>query len=113
MVKLNRKNIYARDLNTCQYCGKKLPADKLNLDHVVPRSMGGKNSWTNLVCTCHECNTMKGNRRPHEAGMKLLRKPEKPVFHSLFFHYIPPDKYDSWKHFLPQMPKPAMAVKES
>ena len=73
-IKLNRRNIYSRDNNTCQYCGKQLPTDKLNIDHVHPKSRGGKNSWTNLVCSCFKCNTKKAGRTPDEANMKLIKK---------------------------------------
>lgn len=99
-VKLTRKNIYIRDKYTCQYCGRKLPADKLNIDHVVPRSKGGRNTWTNLVCTCHECNTKKGGHLPREAKMKLLRKPVEPKFNTLFSFHVTVGKYEIWGHFL-------------
>ncbi len=99
-VKLSRKNIYIRDKYTCQYCGRKYPADKLNIDHVVPRSKGGKNTWTNLVCTCHDCNTKKGGHLPREAKMKLLRKPIEPKFNTLFSLQIAMEKYEMWSHFL-------------
>lgn len=112
-VKLTRKNIYIRDMNTCQYCGKQFPSERLNIDHVVPRSMGGKNTWTNLVCTCQECNTKKGNRTPHEAGMRLLRKPEKPYFNTLFDNTVPTKKYEDWKHFLFNTKANVVAVREN
>ena len=112
-VKLTRKNIYIRDMNTCQYCGNQFPPERLNIDHVVPRSMGGKNTWTNLVCTCHECNTRKGNRTPREAGMKLLRKPEKPYFNTIFHNNIPSKKYEHWKYFLYSPKESTVAVREN
>ena len=59
-VKLNRRNIYARDRNTCQYCGRHFPTSELSIDHVVPRSLGGQSAWQNLVCSCVACNTRKG-----------------------------------------------------
>jgi hypothetical protein len=49
-VKFNRRNIFGRDRNTCQYCGKRFSTMDLSLDHVIPRSMGGQNSWSNIVC---------------------------------------------------------------
>ena len=64
IVKFNRRNIYARDKNRCQYCGKKFPTSELSLDHVVPRTMGGANSWDNLVCACTRCNSRKGGQTP-------------------------------------------------
>src|SRR4029079_3925156 len=74
-VRFSRYNIYARDDNTCQYCGQRFPRADLNLDHVVPRSQGGLASWENVVCSCHRCNRRKGGRTPEQAGMKLLKHP--------------------------------------
>jgi 5-methylcytosine-specific restriction endonuclease McrA len=72
---LSRKNILLRDRNTCQYCGIVLAASELTLDHVIPRSLGGKSTWENLVACCHPCNNRKGNRKAEQAGMKLHRQP--------------------------------------
>ena len=72
---LSRKNILIRDHHTCQLCGCVLPAAELTLDHVVPRSQGGKSAWENLVACCYACNNSKGDRTPEQAGMKLLRQP--------------------------------------
>ena len=63
-VKFNRRNIFARDRNCCQYCGKRFPTSELSLDHVVPRSMGGGATWENIVCACMRCNVKKGGRTP-------------------------------------------------
>src|SRR5438093_457188 len=65
-VRFSRLNIYARDRNTCQYCGRKPPRAELNLDHVIPRSRGGVTSWENVVCSCVACNLRKGGRTPDE-----------------------------------------------
>jgi len=77
-VKFNRRNIFARDNNQCQYCGRRFPTTELSLDHVVPRSQGGQSTWENIVCCCLECNVRKGGRTPKQAGMSLIRKPESP-----------------------------------
>jgi 5-methylcytosine-specific restriction endonuclease McrA len=77
-VRFSRLNIYARDDNTCQYCGQKLPRIALNLDHVMPRAQGGRTTWENVVCCCVPCNLRKGARTPTQAGMRLLRAPERP-----------------------------------
>ena len=77
-VKFNRRNIFARDRNRCQYCGKRFPTSELSLDHVVPRSRGGEATWENIVCCCVKCNVRKGGRTPEEAGMKLITEPVKP-----------------------------------
>jgi 5-methylcytosine-specific restriction endonuclease McrA len=77
-VRFSRFNVFARDKNTCQYCGRKFPRSELNLDHVIPRSRGGTSSWENVVCSCHACNRRKGGRLPEEARMRLIRPPRRP-----------------------------------
>ncbi|MEM1355295.1 MAG: HNH endonuclease [Planctomycetota bacterium] len=99
-VKLNRRNIFARDNNRCQYCGKKFPTSELSLDHVIPRSQGGGASWENLVCCCVGCNTKKGGRTPRQAGMPLIRKPTKPKTNPVLHIRLGTGKYESWKAFL-------------
>jgi 5-methylcytosine-specific restriction endonuclease McrA len=76
--KLCAKNIRERDGNRCQYTGKLLKLDEGSLDHVLPRSRGGADSWENLVWSSKDVNTRKGNRLPHEAGLKLLSIPRAP-----------------------------------
>ena len=83
-VRFSRLNIYARDEDTCQYCHRVLPRSELNLDHVVPRSQGGKTSWENVVCSCIACNLRKGGRTPEQAGMKLKKKPVRPRWTPFF-----------------------------
>jgi 5-methylcytosine-specific restriction endonuclease McrA len=63
-VKFNRRNIFARDNNQCQFCGKKFPTTELSLDHIVPRSQGGLSTWENIVCACVNCNVKKAAARP-------------------------------------------------
>lgn len=77
-VKFSRVNVMARDNFVCQYCGSRLPMNKLNYDHVVPRVQGGKTVWDNIVTSCVKCNSDKGARTPEQAKMKLLRKPFRP-----------------------------------
>jgi 5-methylcytosine-specific restriction endonuclease McrA len=77
-VKFSRHNIYMRDGNRCQYCGKRHSTSELSLDHVTPISRGGPSNWENVVCACLSCNVRKGNRLPEEAGMRLRRSPVKP-----------------------------------
>jgi len=79
-VRFSRLNIYARDDDTCQYCGVRRPRQGLNLDHVVPRSQGGRTTWENVVCCCYECNLRKGGRTPAQAGMRLKRTPTRPIW---------------------------------
>ena len=73
--KLSAKNIRERDGNRCQYTGRVLLPDQGSLDHVVPRSRGGRDAWENCVWSSKQVNTKKGNRLPHEAGLKLLKQP--------------------------------------
>jgi 5-methylcytosine-specific restriction endonuclease McrA len=99
-VKFTRQNVFERDKNTCQYCGKKFERKDLNIDHVVPRHQGGLTTWTNIVCSCIPCNSRKGNRTPEQARMHLVRKPKKPrwrPFMELQFSRAP---HESWHHFL-------------
>tara|TARA_E500000331_G_C16948293_1_gene579303 strand:+ start:89 stop:607 length:519 start_codon:yes stop_codon:yes gene_type:complete len=76
----NRKNIFWRDANTCQYCGNIFSENKLTLDHVTPRSKGGPKTWENIVTSCVKCNQKKGNKLPHEVNMMPLRLPKPPNF---------------------------------
>ena len=93
-------NIFARDGNQCQFCGKKFPTSELSLDHVVPRSQGGKTTWENIVCACVDCNVRKGGRTPKQAHMTLIRKPEKPKRSPLLSMKLSQKKYISWQSFL-------------
>ena len=77
-VKFSRVNIYARDRYTCQYCGDKKPIAELTYDHVVPRALGGKTEWSNIVTACQDCNLRKGARTPQQAGMALRTQPARP-----------------------------------
>lgn len=77
-IKFTRRNIYEHYHYRCCYCGDKLPTNDLNLEHIIPRSRGGKTDWQNIVTSCIPCNLKKGNRLPQEAGMKLLLTPTKP-----------------------------------
>ncbi len=78
VVRLTRRNLMLRDGFQCQYCGRRPHQRELNIDHVVPRSRGGLDSWENLVISCRTCNLKKGRRTPLEAGMALLRAPTAP-----------------------------------
>jgi 5-methylcytosine-specific restriction endonuclease McrA len=99
-VKFNRRNLFARDENRCQYCGRKFALSELSLDHVLPRSQGGATSWENVVCACVACNVRKGGRTPDQARMKLFRKPFRPKTSPLVSIKLGHAKYQSWKAFL-------------
>ena len=80
----SRENIFARDDYTCQYCGKKFPANELTLDHVFPKSRFGADIWENIATCCKECNQKKADRTPKEARMKLIKRPYRPDDYFLF-----------------------------
>ncbi len=82
-VKFTRRNIYIRDKYRCQYCGRVFEPKDLTYDHVIPRSRGGKTTWTNVVTCCHSCNLKKGGQTPREAGMRLLSQPKEPHWHPM------------------------------
>jgi 5-methylcytosine-specific restriction endonuclease McrA len=96
----NRRAIYDRDGNRCQYCGKKLPSSELSLDHVVPKCQGGKTSWDNIVLSCVKCNSKKAGRTPEQASMKLLSKPKKPSMTILRTRKVIPK---DWEQFMSEM----------
>lgn len=99
-VKFTRHNIFERDRDTCQYCGKIFARKDLNLDHIIPRDRGGPTTWENIVCSCIPCNTRKSNRTPPEAGLRLVRKPKRPKWRPFVQVTFALDYHDSWKHFL-------------
>jgi 5-methylcytosine-specific restriction endonuclease McrA len=99
-VRFSRFNIYGRDRNTCQYCGKKYARGELNLDHVVPRSQGGLSRWENVVCSCHICNRRKGGQTPEQAGMRLLRPPRRPEWTPFMLETFSLRRYKEWTPFL-------------
>ena len=99
-VRFSRLNIFLRDKNTCQYCGKTMSRKELNIDHVVPRSRGGTSTWTNVVCSCFECNRKKGGRTPDEARMKLIKKPARPRWTPHMGIQFEAKQYKEWMPFL-------------
>ncbi|NQW49397.1 MAG: HNH endonuclease [Planctomycetes bacterium] len=99
-LRFNRRNVFARDGNQCQYCGRNFPTSELSLDHVMPRSRGGITSWENIVCACVACNVRKGGRTPQEARMQMIRHPFKPKRSPLLSTKLGNPKYESWKSFV-------------
>lgn len=99
-VKFNRRNVFLRDSFQCQYCAQRFSTSQLSLDHVVPRSRGGVESWENIVCACLKCNVRKGDRTPVEANMRLLRDPIKPARSPMIVRQLRDPRYESWKLFL-------------
>lgn len=99
-VRFSRRNIFLRDRNTCQYCGKSFPTSDLNLDHVVPRSRGGVTSWENIVCSCIRCNKRKGGNLPQAVGMRLVAPPSKPRWSPRFAFTPRGNVHREWLPFL-------------
>jgi 5-methylcytosine-specific restriction endonuclease McrA len=99
-VKLTRREVFARDHHTCQYCGR--VGSDMTLDHVLPRHRGGGHTWENLVTACKPCNHRKGGRTPDEARFRLLRPPFEPRsdVYSLFTPYLSDERNDAWRSYL-------------
>lgn len=100
LVKLTRREVFLRDHYTCQYCGAH--TRELTLDHVVPRSKGGKHTWDNLVSACRQCNHRKGGRSLGETKMRLLHPPYRPVASSYYILHQYLDYYVEWRKFIPE-----------
>jgi 5-methylcytosine-specific restriction endonuclease McrA len=98
-VVFSRKNLFKRDRYTCQYCGVQPGPEELTIDHVVPRSAGGKSAWENCVLACVECNKRKADRSPAQAGLRLRREPRQPSWKALV--QVPSrERRESWDKFL-------------
>ncbi len=95
-VVLSRRNIMKRDNFTCMYCGSK---NDLTIDHVLPKSRGGKDVWENLTTACEKCNVKKGSRTPQEAGMTILKQPYRPIPITFFRDYNG-NVQEPWKPYL-------------
>lgn len=94
-VELNRRNLFKRDKNSCVYCGSK---EELTIDHVMPKSRGGRTTWDNVVTACHKCNNKKDNKTPEEAGLKMKSNPKQP--HHLIFLTEETKLHEKWKPYL-------------
>ena len=102
MVRCSRKNVLLRDRYQCQYCGVVCRPTTSTIDHIVPRSRGGKTTWTNVVTACATCNRHKGSRSLDSAGLKLLRAPRRPTWHELV-EQLRSDPSFSWLPFLDRL----------
>ena len=97
--------LFARDEYRCQFCGRgDLP---LTVDHVVPLSRGGEDTWENLVCCCRRCNTKKGDKTLTQSGMKLHRPPRRPRYipYISLTKYVAGTKNEIWRSYLPAVPE--------
>lgn len=95
-VNLSRHNVFKRDNNRCVYCGSR---EQLTIDHVRPKSLGGRDSWDNLVTACQKCNSQKGSMTPEEAGLQLRYEPFRPSF-VMFLSSFNGQVSDDWKPYL-------------
>ena len=105
--KFSKRSVFIRDNYQCQYCGKH--STKPTIDHVIPRSKGGRNDWANAVTACHECNNKKGDRALKEAGMKLIRTPKEPQY-MVYSTIITPTRMKKWERYFNQAEKVPEAV---
>jgi len=96
---LTRRMVLARDQYTCQYCGSQPGSAVLTLDHVIPRSRGGRKTWKNVVTACQKCNQRKDDRTPAEANMRLLRSPFQPRYIALALVYQL-QEHDVWRKYI-------------
>ncbi|MFH1379417.1 MAG: HNH endonuclease [bacterium] len=101
-VKFTRRNIYEHYKYRCCYCGHRFATNALNLEHVIPRSRGGRSTWDNVVTSCISCNLKKGNKLISESGMNLLIKPSKPRWNRSVSLVLRPHirVRSSWKRFI-------------
>lgn len=99
-VKFSRKNVMQRDNLTCQYCGHKFSKKELTLDHILPRSRGGKSHWSNIVTCCKNCNETKGNKSIIELGWSLIQKPIRPKWKSHVGTTFKRTQKEYWIRFL-------------
>jgi 5-methylcytosine-specific restriction endonuclease McrA len=96
--KLTKHEVFNRDRYTCQYCG--LQTKDLTIDHVVPRRMGGRHNWENVVSACKSCNRRKGGHTPEEAGMTLVREPKAPRSTGFHLPYRYLDTFMEWRKYV-------------
>ena len=93
-----RRNLFERDAFTCQYCGKHVGGERMSIDHVTPRSKGGKTNWQNCVLACVRCNSAKGDRTLREAGLRLLNEPRPPRW-TPYLNIKHSEQLESWAKF--------------
>jgi 5-methylcytosine-specific restriction endonuclease McrA len=96
----SKRMVYVRDNYTCQYCRKKLTSGTATIDHVHPRSKGGRSTFKNTVCACEKCNSKKADKTLKESGMRLLKKPEIPRINPIKARFARTKMRDEWKTHL-------------
>lgn len=103
VLRLSRRHVYMRDEYTCQYCGRRPGVKELNLDHVLPRSRGGRSTWENLVTSCRQCNLKKGRSMPEEADMQLRKRPLRPSWSLALSLAAQRRRFVEWEPFLAEV----------
>jgi 5-methylcytosine-specific restriction endonuclease McrA len=100
-LRLSRHSVLARDNYTCQYCNAR--GKELTIDHVIPRWVGGTNTWDNMVACCRRCNLKKADKTPQQANMRLARRPKRPHFipYLSLPLYLKAQNHDDWRMYLP------------
>ncbi len=103
-LRLSRRSIFARDGYACQYCG--VSSRELTIDHVIPKRLGGRSTWENLVCCCRRCNARKGDKSLAQTNMRLRREPRRPRYvpYISLTKYVAGQKNDVWRMYLPVVP---------
>lgn len=101
--RFNYKAVFKRDLYKCQYTGELLSASQLTIDHVIPKSRGGESSWQNCVTASKDINSVKGNKTPEEAGLKLLGAPNYPQDPVSLEFRVMKEVHDDWKCYFPNI----------
>lgn len=99
-VQFNRRNIFIRDHYTCQYCGRRPGKDDLTIDHIVPKSRGGRTVWENVALACTTCNTKKGNRLLSECSMMPVKVPKRPSWLAMHVPATIDDACSLWQKFI-------------
>jgi hypothetical protein len=99
-IAFTRNAIIKRDNSQCQFCSMLLIPSQITMDHVIPKSLGGRNSFENCVVACMPCNNKKKNRTPEQAGMKLLKTPVTPSYNLYILNKIPEEKFPGWKNYI-------------
>jgi 5-methylcytosine-specific restriction endonuclease McrA len=99
-VRFSRASLFERDKNRCQYCGQTFPRSQLTIDHIIPQSRGGEDTWENLAVACLRCNVKKGSRTPDEWGVPLIRTPQKPAWAPLMGNRVPREQLAIWQKFV-------------
>ena len=101
-VPVSRRGVLRRDASRCAYCG----GSATTIDHIVPRSRGGEDTWENLVACCRRCNAKKGDKPLNQSGMRLRREPRRPRYvpYISLAKYVAGQKNEVWRTYLPPMP---------